>query len=84
MIFYIQNSFDDFYKIVNENRKKFSSGVVHSFIGTEEQLKNILSLDLYVGVTSSTLQTEESCNMIKNCPTDRLVLETDSPYQFMA
>ncbi len=69
----------DFIKILTENRSKFSTGVVHSFSGTINELKALLSLDLYFGVNGRSLQTEESCATVKQIPLERLMLETDCP-----
>ena len=35
--------------IVKENRKRFPTGVVHSFTGNLKELKDIMELDLYIG-----------------------------------
>ena len=70
----------DFTKIVRENRDKFSTGVVHSFTGDEEELQEIIDLDLYVGVNGCSLKTEENCNIVKAIPLERIMLETDCPY----
>ena len=70
----------DFCKIVKENRGKFSTGVVHSFTGTVELMKELISLDLYIGINGCSLKTKENLEMVKEVPLDRLLLETDSPY----
>ena len=70
----------DFIKIVKEHREKFSTGVVHSFTGDEEELQGIIDLDLYVGVNGCSMKTEENCEIVKKIPLDRIMLETDCPY----
>lgn len=70
----------DFVKIVKENRAKFSTGVVHSFTGDDEELQEILDLDLYVGLNGCSLKTKENCDIVKKIPLDRIMLETDCPY----
>lgn len=70
----------DFVKIVRENRSKFSTGVVHSFTGSSEELQEIIDLDLYIGVNGCSLKTEENWELVKHIPLDRIMLETDCPY----
>ena len=35
--------------IIKENRERISSGVVHSFTSTVEEMQSILDLDFYIG-----------------------------------
>lgn len=39
MYLHNRNTGNDFFEIVKRNRKRFPTGVVHSFTGTEEELK---------------------------------------------
>jgi len=40
-----------------------------------------LSLDLYIGISGDSLQSEEALKVLKShLPKDKIVLETDSPY----
>ena len=80
MYFHSRNSQGDFLRIVKENRHRFSDGVVHSFTGNEEELNGILDLNLYVGINGRSLKTQESVDLVKKIPLDRIMLETDSPY----
>ncbi|KAJ1800519.1 hypothetical protein LPJ59_001038 [Coemansia sp. RSA 2399] len=75
-----RNTGDDFVRIVRENRRKFSTGVVHSFTGTAEELRELLALDLYIGVNGCSLKTDENLAVVKLIPVDRLMIETDCPY----
>ena len=70
----------DFTKMVRENRDKFSTGVVHSFTGDAEELQEIIDLDLYIGINGCSMKTEENCEIVKQVPLDRIMLETDAPY----
>ena len=80
MYFHNRNSNGDFVRIVKENRHRFPGGVVHSFAGDKEELDQILDMDLHVGVSGCSMKTEESIEMVKKIPLDRLMLETNSPY----
>ena len=70
----------DFARIVKENRSKFSTGVVHSFTGDEQELQELLDLDLYIGINGCSMKTKENCEIVKKVPLDRIMLETDCPY----
>lgn len=75
-----RNTDGEFARIVRENRSRFTTGVVHSFTGTAEDLQRHLSLDLYVGLNGCSLKTAENVAVSKEVPLDRLMLETDAPY----
>ena len=80
MYFHARNAETDFYKIVSENRSKFSTGVVHSFTGSLDLLKKLLDMGLYIGVNGCSLKTDNNISVIKQIPLDRLLLETDAPF----
>jgi len=75
-----RNTGGDFLKIMKENRHRFSTGIVHTFTGTEEELKQYLALDLYIGVSGCSLKKKHNMEVVKQIPLDRLMLETDCPY----
>jgi TatD DNase family protein len=80
MLFHNRNTEGDFVKMVRKNRDRFKNGVVHSYTGDEEELKQLLDLDLYIGINGCSLKTEKNLRAIEKVPLDRLVLETDCPY----
>ncbi|EDK31409.2 deoxyribonuclease TATDN1-like protein (macronuclear) [Tetrahymena thermophila SB210] len=80
MYLHNRNTGNDFFDIVRRNRKRFPTGVVHSFTGTEEELKQILELDLYVGINGCSLRDEASLEIVKKIPLDKIQIETDAPY----
>jgi TatD DNase family protein len=51
--------------------------VVHSFTGTMEEMKLMTSLpELFIGINGCSLRTDESVEVVKQIPLDRLLLET--------
>jgi TatD DNase family protein len=80
LIFHVRNAFEDFFAVLDQFPKL--SGVVHSFTGTAQELSQILSRGLYVGINGIVTFTKEADQlaMYKSIPLDRLLLETDSPF----
>lgn len=56
--------------------------MVHSYQGSREMLRDLLSLGAYISFSWKSLQrdTEESIALMRSVPLDRLLLETDFPY----
>lgn len=80
MFLHNRNTRGDFYRLVKENRSRFTKGVVHSFTGTREEMEALVDLDLYIGVNGCSLKTEANLQVAKAIPLDKLMLETDCPY----
>lgn len=80
MFLHDRNTEGDFLRVVKENRNRFTTGVVHSFTGTLDEMNAYVGLDLYIGINGCSLKTEANVEVVKNIPLDRLMLETDCPY----
>lgn len=66
---------------VNEIKEYTIRGVVHSFSGTEADLRALLEFPtLFIGLNGCSLKTEENLEVVKHVPLDRMLLETDAPY----
>ncbi len=57
-------------------------GVFHSFGGTQDELSEILKLEnFYVSLNGVlTFKNSHISEVIKSCPLDRILVETDAPY----
>ena len=56
--------------------------VVHSFTGSPADLQKLLNLspNIFIGINGCSLRSEENLAVVKQIPTQRLLLETDAPW----
>jgi len=55
-------------------------GVVHSFTGTVEEMRELMDLGLYIGVNGCSFKTAENCGVVREMELSQLMLETDGPW----
>ena len=69
---------ESLHRINNKNLK----GSFHSFSGDSDDLKELLAFEnFYIGINGVvTFKNSNLSTVLKNCPPERIVLETDSPY----
>lgn len=75
-----RNTNGDFSRLLRSNRHRFTTGLVHSFTGSETELRELLEMDLYIGVNGCSLKTEENVNVVRAIPLEKMMIETDCPY----
>ncbi|MGH1538544.1 MAG: TatD family hydrolase [Gammaproteobacteria bacterium] len=78
-----RDAHEDFIKILSRHRPQLSNVVVHCFTGTIEELDAYIALDCHIGITGWICDERRGQHLhdaIKKIPTDRLMIETDSPY----
>lgn len=75
----------DFVRLLKEAfgpklEKLENGGVVHSFTGTVEEMRELMDLGLYIGVNGCSFKTVDNCAVVKEIDLDKLMLETDGPW----
>eukprot|EP00397_Hematodinium_sp_SG-2012_P019392 GEMP01019921.1.p1 GENE.GEMP01019921.1~~GEMP01019921.1.p1 ORF type:complete len:324 (+),score=62.01 GEMP01019921.1:768-1739(+) len=72
------SAYEDFVRIIKPHNVR---GVVHSFTGTEADLRTLLDFpSLFIGINGCSLKTDENLKVVSQVPIERMMLETDSPY----
>ena len=80
MFLHNRNTGGDFVAMVKEHRARFSTGVVHSFDGGLEEMRELVAMGLYIGINGCSLKTEENLAVVAEVPLDALMIETDAPW----
>lgn len=80
LIFHVRDAFDDFWPIFESYEGL--RGVLHSFTDSPENAAIALEKGLYIGVNGimTFTKNEWQCELVKNLPLDRILLETDAPF----
>ena len=82
VVMHVRDAYGLALEILKENKRFLEhSGVMHCYAGSKELLKEFVDLGLYAsfgGVT--TFKNFGKAEVVKYCPADRLLLETDCPY----
>jgi len=78
-----RDAHEDFVAILREYRGDLSDVVVHCFTGSKAELHECLDLNCYIGITGWICDERRGTHMkeyMQDIPSDRLMIETDSPY----
>lgn len=81
-IFHVRNAFADVIEILREFEFVAVRGVLHSFTGTVEEMREVLSLpNLMIAINGvATFKNANLRDYITEIPLERLLVETDAPY----
>ncbi len=85
IIFHCRMAHKDLISILKSiiNQKIGIRGVIHSFVGTNDELKEYLRMGFYIGFNGIIFKKIVGIDFKKNIlntPLDKILLETDSPY----
>lgn len=82
MVIHLRDAYEDMYNILRDNSSKLGYGVVlHCYSGSLEMLKQYNRFDCFYSFGGAiTFKNYSKYDMLRAVPTDRIMLETDSPY----
>lgn len=72
-----------FIELLKPYIKQLPNAVLHCFTGSETDLQRCLELDLHIGITGwicDERRGQHLLSLVKQIPSNRLMIETDSPY----
>lgn len=78
-----RDAVDDFVEILSRHRPHIVRAVIHCFTGDAAALERYLELGLHVGITGWICDERRGAHLVDlvgRIPSDRLMIETDSPY----
>ena len=80
LIFHVRDAWEDFFAIIRKYPE--ARGVIHSFTGGTEEVRQASQLNLYFGLNGIMTFTKDPNQLeaAKAIPSSRLVLETDCPF----
>ena len=81
VVIHSRDSFTEIFKIMEDYRGSGLKGVFHAFTGDTAEAEFIVELGLYVGIGGIvTFKNSGLDKVVADIGTDRILLETDSPY----
>lgn len=81
LVIHARESFSEIFNVLNHFKQYTLKGVFHSFTGGMEELEKILDLGFHIGINGIiTFRKSGLVGILEHIPSDRLLLETDSPY----
>ncbi|MBI4993158.1 MAG: TatD family hydrolase [Candidatus Magasanikbacteria bacterium] len=93
MVIHVRDAYDEMVEVIKLQIKNYKlkilQGVIHCFTGDWTQAQKFLDLGMYLGFTgvitfpprkTNPEATAALLEVVKNCPLDRILTETDAPY----
>lgn len=77
-------AFDDFVDIITPYIHQLPrGGLVHSFVGSSDQMKRLVELGFHISVNGFSFADVESLQMVADIPLSHLQIETDAPWGYL-
>jgi TatD DNase family protein len=78
-IIHCRMAFEDLYEILLSRTSQNLRGVIHCFTGSWQEAQKFIDLGFYIGI-NGIIDKLDLTEVIKNCPLDKILTETDCPY----
>lgn len=83
LFLHCRNCDEDFLKVFEEEDPNHTlRGCVHSFTGSKEMAKRLLDMGFYIGFNGSGMRTQDSLDVIRSVPLDRILIETGGDWSY--
>jgi len=79
VIIHCRDAYQDVFKVL-EKLPKIPQGVFHCFSGSQQDLRIVEQMGLYVGIDGNVTYSKQLLFVVPHIPLSMLVLETDAPY----
>ena len=74
-------AFEDFIEVIKPYLEHLPRrGLVHSFVGTRSEMETLVDMGFDISVNGFSFKDEQSLEMVRHVPLERLQLETDAPW----
>ncbi|MCK4880558.1 MAG: TatD family hydrolase [Bacteroidales bacterium] len=81
LVIHARDSFQEIFSILDKDGGPKLRGVFHSFTGGPDELERALSYNFMIGINGIvTFKNSNLSEVVRAIPTNRLLLETDSPF----
>ncbi len=82
LVIHVRDAWDDCLRILEDEGAAKPGGIIHCFSGSVEQAEKSLALNFYISIPGIVTfkKSGDLPTVVENCPKDRLLVETDSPY----
>ncbi|KAK5046850.1 hypothetical protein LTR84_007204 [Exophiala bonariae] len=81
LFLHVRDAYQDFVDLIRPYMSKLpQGGIIHSFVGTKEEMLGLVDLGFGISVNGVSFKTAEHLDMVRAIPLDKLQLETDAPW----
>jgi len=79
LVIHTRDAFNETYTILKEHNR--FNDILHCYTGNSDDIKKFNELNVYYGITGIiTFKNSNLRTLVKEMPSDRILIETDSPY----